>query len=543
MELSALQIVTTVVLIVAAGAVALFCDYLRNRSQQLQELAVELSVRKEMTGASPAPPAPSAATAAAARNARIRAREEKSEQAPAAIVDAPLPPAAAPAAPAEAKMNRSQRHSNEMVKPALASAAELTSVRGAARPRRRPVPPPDVPLPRLDEMNPRQALAEWLDQRAAKAPPRSHETVKLEEIVVAAPPRSRLIIEEPAPVTLIEEPAPVALIEEPAPVTLIEEPAPAALIEEPAPVAVLEEPAPTAALEAEAPVVETVSVPVLVDTTPAEEPAPAFVADIRPVADDDIRDVLRRALAKRSVPARVAEDRPASPAPEPVKAPRTLPSPAPAPMKKAVSVFLSTRKIDTIRREPEITVDQVAEELVEEMAAAEPRFEIIDGAAPSATFLEVVLPAGMHDHAILDRAIATGRPFRGLVISVGVNDVEGRSAHHSDLMQSIGFFVRSLLAEKEFACRAGDAEFVVVCPGLEGPEAQRRLNQIAEQLWDYQLRGVSTWSILFSWGGADVHHKPISEAIAMANDQMYTTRRGRRTVSVESLRPWRKAAM
>ncbi len=149
----------------------------------------------------------------------------------------------------------------------------------------------------------------------------------------------------------------------------------------------------------------------------------------------------------------------------------------------------------------------------------------------------------MHDHAILDRAAATGKPFRGLVIAVGVNDVEGRPAHNNDLMQSIGFFVRSLLAEKEFACRNGEAEFLIVCPGIEGLDAQRRLNHIAEQLWDYQLRGVSTWSILFSWGGMDVHHKPLSDAIAAASEQMYQTRRGRRTVSVESARPLRKAAM
>lgn len=71
MELSALQIVTTVVLIVAAGAVALFCDYLRNRSQQLHELAVELNVPEAMSGSAALPlMRPSAASASAARIAR-----------------------------------------------------------------------------------------------------------------------------------------------------------------------------------------------------------------------------------------------------------------------------------------------------------------------------------------------------------------------------------------------------------------------------------------------------------------------------------------
>ncbi|MGA3025623.1 MAG: hypothetical protein ABSF98_12700 [Bryobacteraceae bacterium] len=554
MELSAIQIVTTVVLIVAAGAVALVCDYLRNRSQQLRELALELNVRKEVSVATPAAPmiAPSAASAAAVRAARIvTARKEKTE----AVIEAPAPAVLAelPTPPVEVKMHPAERHSNEKVKPALASAAELTSVRGAARPRRRPLPPPGAPLPRLDEMNPRQALSEWLDQRAAKTPAKATAPVKMEQFAHAEPARPTLTIVEPAPAA--EAPSCASSLEEP-------EPAPVVLLP-------LAEPA------------------LVVHTPAAQEPAPAAEDDIRPAAEDDIREVLRRALAKRNaqavpiavaaaaprpvlVPAAVplqaapvaaAAPRPvlvpaavpvhaapvaaAAPAPEPVPAPAAISSPA-----KTVSVFLSTRRIDTFLRDvpaqpaPQLVREQeVVEALVENIAAAEPRFEIIDGAAPSSNSLEVVLPAGMHDDAVLDRAIATGKPFRGLVVSVGVNDVEGRSANHPDLMHSIGFFIRGLIVENEFACRTGEAEFLIVCPGLQGFAAQRRLNQIAEQLWDYQLRGLSTWSILFSWGGADVHQQRLADAIAMANQQMYQTRRGRKTVSVDSLRPSRKVAM
>jgi hypothetical protein len=587
MELSAIQIVTTVVLIVAAGAVALVCDYLRNRSQQLRELALELNVRKEVSVATPAAPmiAPSAASAAAVRAARIvTARKEKTE----AVIEAPAPAVLAelPTPPVEVKMHPAERHSNEKVKPALASAAELTSVRGAARPRRRPLPPPGAPLPRLDEMNPRQALSEWLDQRAAKTPAKATAPVKMEQFAHAEPARPTLTIVEPAPAA--EAPSCASSLEEPepAPVVLLPLAEPALVVHTPA------GPKPAPAAEAHscassfeepepAPVVlPPLAEPALVVHTPAgQEPAPA--------AEDDIREVLRRALAKRNaqavpiavaaaaprpvlVPAAVpvqaapvaaAAPRPvlvpaavplqaapvaaAARAPEPVPAPAAVPSPA-----KTVSVFLSTRRIDTFLRDvpaqpaPQLVREQeVVEALVENIAAAEPRFEIIDGAAPSSNSLEVVLPAGMHDDAVLDRAIATGKPFRGLVVSVGVNDVEGRSANHPDLMHSIGFFIRGLIVENEFACRTGEAEFLIVCPGLQGFAAQRRLNQIAEQLWDYQLRGLSTWSILFSWGGADVHQQRLADAIAMANQQMYQTRRGRKTVSVDSLRPSRKVAM
>ncbi len=524
-----MQIVTTVVLIVAAVAVALFCDYLRNRSQQLDELAVELNVRNEMTVATPAAPARPVTPPAAAGKA-APARTARS---------APAVPAELPTPPVEVKMQRDERHSSETVKPAPASATELTSVRGAARPRKRPLPPPDAaPLPRLDEMNPRQALSEWLDQRAVKTPARTTAPARMEERATTAPPRSTLTVAEP--------PRPAPAPEIPYFVSSLKQ----------------AEPAPVAAPPAVEPA-RTVPAPVV------EEPASPAAHDIQPAAANDIRDVLRRAIAnnKRSVPAAVPPVIPvaaAAPAPRPVPAPPAAipapvvpappvaaaapaPRPVPAPAAvsapaKTVSVFLSTRKIDAPRALEIANRPEEEKASVENTPAAEPRFEVIDGAAPSPNPLELVLAPGMHDHAALDRAIATGKMFRGMVVSVGINDVEGRATHNADLMQSIGYFLRGMLAEKEFACRSGEAEFLIVCPGLEGSPAQRRLNQIAEQLWDYQLRGLSTWSILFSWGGADVHHKRIEDAIVLATERMYQTRRGRKTVSVESLRPWRKVA-
>jgi hypothetical protein len=532
MELSAIQIVTTVVLIVAAGAVALFCDYLRNRSQQLQELAVESGVRNELSAATPAAPmrAPSAASAAAARTARVMAAREEKASVTSAV--AAIPELAAPhAAP---KTNLPERHSAEMVKPALASAAEIASVRGAARPRRRPLPPPDATLPRLEDMNPRQALSEWLDQRAAKAPARRAEPVAapvaVEEIAATVPP--------PAPTPIVEEPAPVVAAPSADPMPSVH----TSEAEEPAPVI-------AAPLADVAPFVYTPEV---------EEPAPDT---------GDIRDILRRARAKRTVassavvevvpvasPTPIAVTAPVStpaPAPQPTPAPVALPAPAKtvSVVQKQVSVFLNTRKIDTYLRE-EVAVPEPAQAKAaptESLTPAEPRLEIVSGAGSSSSSLsnsmEVLLPAGMHDRAVLDRAIATGKPFRGLVVAVGVNDVEGRCARNNDLMNSIGFFVRGLLEKKEFACHHGESEFVILCPELEGAEAQQRLNQIAEQLWDYQLRGVSTWSILFSWGGVDVHCQRLSEAISNASEQMNTTRRGRKMVSVEAFRPLRKVAM
>ena len=83
----------------------------------------------------------------------------------------------------------------------------------------------------------------------------------------------------------------------------------------------------------------------------------------------------------------------------------------------------------------------------------------------------------------------------------------------------------------------------MICPGEKGADAQRRLSHIAERLWDFQLRGLGTFSILFSWGGYDVQGEPLSEAIASASDRMQQTKRSRKTVSMDSVSHRRKAAM
>jgi hypothetical protein len=416
MEPHTIQLVVTVLLISAAGAVALVCDYLRNKSQQWPEMAVALNRGSDLTA-----PSPLVSRVTGSRT-----------QTPASAVPAPM------------------------------------STYG--RVRQRPMPQPDAWLPRLEDMDPRQAFAEWLDEHAAKLPAKRTQ----EEAV------SRININE------------VSL------------------------------------------------------------PASPALKEIYPPAADEIQAALCRSIARRHEAYEIepVEDAPVPDADE--SAPGAAVRPAiPVPVApQAVNVFLSTRKIDGFGpsapaesrlSEQETFVDEEAmKAMVESLALVKSRFEVIEGAGSSA---EVMLPPGMHERVILNRAIASGKPFRGLVVSIGVNDLDGSSSQNIDMLKSIGSFIRGLLNGREFACCSGDAEFLIVCPALEGADAQRRLIRIAEQLWDYQLRGISTWSIVFSWGGADVHHQPLSEAVAMANEQMNDTRRGRRLVSIDSRVPSRKAAI
>jgi hypothetical protein len=51
------------------------------------------------------------------------------------------------------------------------------------------------------------------------------------------------------------------------------------------------------------------------------------------------------------------------------------------------------------------------------------------------------------------------------------------------------------------------------------------LNYISERLWDYQLRGLTSCSIMFSWGGVQVQNQPLADALASATERMRETKR------------------
>jgi hypothetical protein len=138
---------------------------------------------------------------------------------------------------------------------------------------------------------------------------------------------------------------------------------------------------------------------------------------------------------------------------------------------------------------------------------------------------ESAWPKGVIQQSEFRKLLAGGESFSGLVVSIGVNDTDSGAQHSQGLMHSVGAYLGELLREADFSCRADYDEFIVVCPGETGAQAQRRLSHISERLWDYQLRGMSTCSILFSWGGVLVQDQPLAEAVASAVDRMRQTRR------------------
>lgn len=447
MEFSGIQIAVSIIVIFGAAAAALLCDFLKRKNEQLREAMVELEMRREQ----------------AARRAANPARRPASERRP--VVSAPvqsMEPATAPepvmqrpsapvvdraTAAVVAKVAANHRRANgqgtsnghngrheaaadtlvrkpnstaRVPRPQF-EAAELASVSGR---RQAPLPPVTESLPKANETNSKEALADWLSRRAAARTAQPEQKTKM--------PASK-----PEPqVTATPNPA--------APTT---------------PVTV---------------VIEPVISELIVEST---------ASDALGLPEVHIDAFLWESLVSD----------------KPVMQPESKPAPN---------------------------------------AIPESQLQLIRSAASSSH--ELMVPAGMHDESFLARLLAINKPFTGLVVSIGVNENDGRAPGSEDLMRSAKIHIASLLGEKDFGCQTGMDEFILICSGEQGAEAQRRLSSISERLWDFQLRGLGTFSILFSWGGVDVQSEPLSDAVASATERMYQTKRSRKTVSMDSVSNRRK---
>ncbi len=176
---------------------------------------------------------------------------------------------------------------------------------------------------------------------------------------------------------------------------------------------------------------------------------------------------------------------------------------------------------------PAFTIDAM---LWERLIASVPRQSLLPPADDAWNGAPSKQLRGMLQPPALEELLAGKQPFTGLVISIGVNESDSSIWHSQGLMQSVGSHIAGLLNENDFSCRTSYDEFVMVCRGEKGAPLQRRLNRIAERLWDYQLRGLGACSILFSWNSVQVQDRPLAEAIATATERMRETKRSGRSV-------------
>lgn len=140
----------------------------------------------------------------------------------------------------------------------------------------------------------------------------------------------------------------------------------------------------------------------------------------------------------------------------------------------------------------------------------------------------VNVPSGFHAAGALDELKDSEGPFSGLVVSIGIT--HGESQSNEELARTVTGYIRTLLRESDFGCRTADDEYLLICPNLSGVAAHRHLSVLSERLWDFQLRALGSFLMLFSLGGVDVLREPLGEAIASATERMSQTKRSRKAV-------------
>jgi len=454
MEFGSIQIIVSVVLILGAAGVALLCDLMMRKNNQLREAMVELRVRRaeeDTVAVSPTRTVSRVAQPALPPPLPVAEKTTVEEAAPVAVaLEHPVAPVIGRA---PGRMNgRSNgrdrdaagdlvRKTNSAAKVAQDRTAELTSVSGR---RTSPPAPASEVLPRMDDMNSQEALSDWLNRRRAAAriaETSASQSLKPETQVTASP----------APVSMANETA----------------------------------------------------------------------LDIEPKAERV--DLLEEALPQEGT----------------FETHATLePMVAEQPLLSKHAVEIDAALWESLISGIPLAPAPVIAEIIATPTVHETQFELIQGAASVSN--QLVIPAGMHDQSFLARLLEIKKPFTGLAVSIGINENDGSAPRSEDLMRSTSLFISGLLQDTDFACQSGDDEFLMLCPGPQGAEGQRRLSQISERLWDFQLRGIGTFSILFSWGGVEANNETLSDAIACAADRMYQTKRSRKTVSMESVNQRRK---
>jgi hypothetical protein len=233
-----------------------------------------------------------------------------------------------------------------------------------------------------------------------------------------------------------------------------------------------------------------------------------------------------------SVMARASE----IPAAAALSAPPAAPASAPAAMStRDWSSLLNRRATPAAATQPGQAAASTPprNELLEAVVAA------TDSTAPSQAAASP-LPAGFQDGFVLTRLVERRQPISGLVVSIGVT-AEGKNDNaEANATEPVPAMVRtlveSLIGPSDFAAQSSKEEYLLIYPGVRGVAAQRRLSEVAQQLWDFQLRSMGQFSVQFSWGGVEVRSESIEEAIASATERMNETRRGRKVVSMDSER-------
>ena len=267
----------------------------------------------------------------------------------------------------------------------------------------------------------------------------------------------------------------------------------------------------------------------------SELPVPMPVADTAPIAEPEAAEaaplagespVVRIRVLREDPPVEAAlntlEDLFTAP-PEPASAGH-LPEPVPALSTPAVPRHSGPPPIlpawDAL--EPSVPRDNVVE-----LPLTPPTSNRQFGAP----LLQV--PAGWHQAPVLDGLLAEPLPFEGLVACVSIADFERLSsefgeARCEEAINSLCAALDNLVEPGDFLCRSTAADLVLLFPGLPTSAHSGRIRLLAELLWDFQLRALSTVPVLCNWGASEAVRERLAEVLGRAREQMSENRRVRR---------------
>lgn len=503
-----IQVVLSLLAIMSAAAVALFCDYRRSRDTRLREALVELKVRRaesENLG-SRGPETPSemkdepGGDASATPEISVRRGPRKGPVPP------PSPEALSPTQareqPEEAEMTPNKSLSEWLIQRAAARAAEKAAAEDVAP---QPGAPVEVPANVLES-----SFLGAIRTGAATAPPEQNAPSIPTAIVPARMPESARVpgiaaqfssqVPEPA------DPAAVIAARGELRAQVAEPSVPASRL--PADV-VTEPPEQGRGVDFPAKLGEP-SIPTA--AVPARVPESARVPGMAAQFSSQVAEPL---VPTARVPLGIVENAP-------------VPSAAAEGQAKLVEL-----PVPIGRFEPVVVDEFLWQSLFSSEPPAKPPetvFQITPGSAHRPG--EAGLPPGFHDTATLERVMEGQPTFSGLVVAIGVGQADARLPQDEHILGTIRDFISGLLRKNEFCCRTQEDEFVMVCPQETGLDAQRRLSFLSETLWDYQLQTLGSFSILFSLGGVDVQEESLQEAIASAKERMAETRRNRKLLPI-----------
>jgi GGDEF domain-containing protein len=178
----------------------------------------------------------------------------------------------------------------------------------------------------------------------------------------------------------------------------------------------------------------------------------------------------------------------------------------------------------------------VAESNVVEM----PRTVVTEPPTPAVRGLQVI-PGGVYPPSVLSELLLSEDTFFGVTLSISVVDyvrlvAENGKESVEQVMSALETLVQSSGSAADLVCRISEDEFIVVCPGATGAVATSRVQLLSENLWDFQLRSLVSFAILFSWGASESGLMPnmpriLADSVDRAREQMLESRRSRRALT------------